>query len=113
MSLKKSVLFFMVLWLCLQPCFSEKSYTIKESELNQIQEQTVRLQNIVNEQKNSISELTNSVKTLETQRNQYLMLSNELRTENKKLKKKNDRLTYISLGACSALLGVTALTFFK
>lgn len=80
-------------------CFSEKSYTITESELNEIFHQTDAMMMKVNE-------LTESVKKLENQRNEYMTLSSELRQENENLQAKVKTYRYITLGVCSgAIIG--------
>ena len=81
--LKKSVLGFLLSVLLLSHGISEKSYTITESELTEILTQTDRMMMQVNE-------LTDSVKKLESQRNQYMTLSNELRLEAETEKKKKE-----------------------
>lgn len=94
---QKSVLFLLVSGLCLLPCFSEKTYTITESELNQIQEETNRL--------------TQTVEKLETQRNGYLTLSSELKRENEELQAKVRTYRLVTIGVCSGAL-VGGLTYY-
>lgn len=101
---QKSVLFFLVLVLFSLPCFSEKSYTITESELNEIFQQTDAMMMQVNE-------LTESVKKLENQRNGYLTLSNELKRENEKLQSKVKTYRLVTIGVCSGAL-VGGLTYY-
>lgn len=80
-------------------CFSEKSYTITESELNEIFHQTEAVMM-------KVDELTTSVKKLENQRNEYMTLSSELRQENEKLQARVKTYRYITLGVCSgAIIG--------
>lgn len=74
---------FLLSVLLLSPGISEKSYTITESELNQIQAETDRIMMKVNE-------LTDSVKRLESQRNEYMTLSRELRLEAEAERKKKE-----------------------
>lgn len=99
---QKSVLFFLVSVLSLLPCFSEKSYTITESELTEILTQTDRMMLKVNE-------LTESAKKLESQRNEYMTLSNELRLEAETEKKKKEfwRNTAITISASVIAGGIT------
>lgn len=94
---QKSVLFFLVSVLFLLPCFSEKSYTITESELNQIQEETNRL--------------TQTVEKLESQRNGYLTLSSELKRENEELQAKVKTYRLVTIGVCSGAL-IGGLTYY-
>lgn len=82
-SLKKSASFFLALLFSLSVCFAEKNFTITESELTEILTQTDRMMMQVNE-------LTDSVKKLESQRNQYMTLSNELRLEAETERKKKE-----------------------
>lgn len=80
-------------------CFSEKSYTITESELTEILHHTDQMMM-------KVDELTESVKKLENQRNEYMTLSSELRQENEKLQAKVKTYRYITLGICSgAIIG--------
>lgn len=95
--LKKSVCFSLVLLLSLPLSFSEKSYTITESELNQIQEETVRL--------------TQTVEKLENQKNEYLTLSSELKRENEELQAKVRTYRLVTIGVCSGTL-VGSLTYY-
>lgn len=99
---QKSVLFFLVLVLFSLPCFSEKSYTVTESELRQIQEETALLMS-------SVETLTESVRKAETQLNECRALSNELRKENETLKAKVRTYRLVTIGVCSGALvgGVT------
>ena len=101
--LKNFISSFLVFFLVSLPCFSEKSYTITESELRTIEFETKNLTM-------KVSELTESVKRLESQRNQYLTLSKELENENKALRAKADTYRYITLGVCSGAIigGLTA-----
>lgn len=94
---QKLALFFLVLVLCLLPCFSEKTYTITESELKQIQEETNRL--------------TQTVEKLENQRNGYLTLSSELKRENEELKAKVKTYRLVTIGVCSGAL-VGGITYY-
>lgn len=80
---QKSVFFLLVFLLFSSVCFSEKSYTITESELNEIFQQTDAMMM-------KVDELTESVKKLENQRNEYMTLSNELRLEAETEKKKKE-----------------------
>ena len=84
------------------PCFSEKSYTVTESELRQIQEETALLMS-------SVETLTESVRKAETQLNDCRALSNELRKENETLKAKVKNYRLVTIGVCSGALvgGVT------
>ena len=86
-----------MLLLSLPLSFSEKSYTITESELNQIQEETVRL--------------TQTVEKLENQRNEYLTLSSELKRENEELQTKVKTYRFVTIGVCSGAL-VGGLTYY-
>ena len=95
--LKKSVCFSLVLLLSLPLSFSEKTYTITESELNQIQEETARL--------------TQTVEKLENQRNEYLTLSSELKRENEELQAKVKTYRLVTIGVCSGAL-VGGLTYY-
>ena len=96
---QKSVSVLFVFFLSLSACFSEKSYTITESELNEIFQQTEAMMM-------KVDELTESVKKLESQRNEYMTLSSELRQENEKLQAKVKTYRYITLGVCSgAIIG--------
>lgn len=95
--LKNCISLFLVFFLVSLPCFSEKSYTITESELRAIEFETNSLMMKVNE-------LTESVKKLESQRNQYLTLSKELENENKALRSKVKAYRYVALGACSGAI---------
>lgn len=95
--LKKSVFFSLVLLLSLPLSFSEKTYTITESELNQIQEETARL--------------TQTVERLENQRNEYLTLSSELKRENEELQAKVRTYRLVTIGVCSGAL-VGGLTYY-
>ena len=95
--LKKSVCFSLVLLLSLPLSFSEKTYTITESELNQIQEETARL--------------TQTVEKLENQRNEYLTLSSELKRENEELQAKVRTYRLVTIGVCSGAL-VGGLTYY-
>lgn len=81
--LRKSVLGFLLSVLFLSPGISETKYTITESELKEILNQTDQMMMKVNE-------LTDSVKRLESQRNQYMTLSNELRLEAEAERKKKE-----------------------
>lgn len=83
--------------LFLLPCFSEKSYTITESELNQIQEETNRL--------------TQTVEKLESQRNGYLTLSSGLKRENEELQAKVKTYRLVTIGVCSGAL-IGGLTYY-
>ena len=100
--LKKSFLGSLLSVLLLSPCFSEKSYTITESELTEILTQTDRMMM-------KVDELTDSVKKLESQRNQYMTLSNELRLEAETEKKKKEfwRNATITISASVIAGGVT------
>lgn len=95
--LKKSVCFSLVLLLSLPLSFSENTYTITESELNQIQEETARL--------------TQTVEKLENQRNEYLTLSSELKRENEELQAKVRTYRLVTIGVCSGAL-VGGLTYY-
>ena len=95
--LKKSVFFSLVLLLSLPLSFSEKTYTITESELNQIQEETARL--------------TQTVEKLENQKNEYLTLSSELKRENEELQAKVRTYRLVTIGVCSGAL-VGGLTYY-
>lgn len=95
--LKKSVFFSLVLLLSLPLSFSEKTYTITGSELNQIQEETARL--------------TQTVERLENQRNEYLTLSSELKRENEELQAKVRTYRLVTIGVCSGAL-VGGLTYY-
>jgi len=95
--LKKSVCFSLVLLLSLPLSFSENTYTITESELNQIQEETARL--------------TQTVERLENQRNEYLTLSSELKRENEELQAKVRTYRLVTIGVCSGAL-VGGLTYY-
>lgn len=99
---QKSVLFFLASGLFSLPCFSEKSYTVTESELRQIQEETALLMS-------SVETLTESVRKAETQLNDCRALSNELRKENETLKAKVRTYRLVTIGVCSGALvgGVT------
>lgn len=77
--------------------FSEKTYTITESELNQIQEETARL--------------TQTVEKLENQRNEYLTLSSELKRENEELQAEVRTYRLVTIGVCSGAL-VGGLTYY-
>ena len=88
----------------MQPCFSEKSYTITESELRAIEFETNNLMM-------KVETLTESVKKLESQKNQYLTLSQELENENKALKAKVETYRYITLGIGSAAI-ISGLTVY-
>lgn len=101
---QKSVLFFLVSVLCLLPCFSEKNYTVTESELNQIQEETALLMN-------SVETLTESVKKAEKQLNECRALSNELRKENETLQAKVKTYRLVTIGVCSGAL-VGGITYY-
>lgn len=95
--LKKSVCFSLVLLLSLSLSFSEKTYTITESELNQIQEETARL--------------TQTVEKLENQKNEYLTLSSGLKRENEELQAKVRTYRLVTIGVCSGAL-VGGLTYY-
>ena len=95
--LKNFISSFLVFFLVSLPCFSEKSYTITESELRAIEFETNSLMM-------KVDELTESVKRLESQRNQYLTLSKELENENKALRSKVKAYRYVALGACSGAI---------
>ena len=96
---QKSVFFLLAFLLFSSVCFSEKSYTVTESELNEIFQQTDAMMM-------QVDELTESVKKLENQRNEYMTLSSELRQENEKLQAKVKTYRYITLGVCSgAIIG--------
>lgn len=95
--LRKSVCFSLVLLLSLPLSFSENTYTITESELNQIQEETARL--------------TQTVERLENQRNEYLTLSSELKRENEELQAKVRTYRLVTIGVCSGAL-VGGLTYY-
>lgn len=99
---QKSVLFFLVSVLFSLPCFSEKNYTITESELTEIQEETALLMS-------SVETLTESVRKAETQLNDCRALSNRLRTENEALQAKVKNYRLVTIGVCSGVLvgGVT------
>lgn len=86
------------------PCFSEKSYTITESELNEIFQHTDSMMMQVNE-------LTESVKKLENQRNEYMQLSSELKAENETLQAKVKTYRLVTIGVCSGAL-VGGLTYY-
>ena len=101
---QKSVCFFLVSVLFLLPCFSEKSYTITESELNEIFQQTDAMMMQVNE-------LTGSVKKLENQRNEYMQLSSELKAENEELQAKVKTYRLVTIGVCSGAL-VGGITYY-
>ena len=90
--------------LFLLPCFSEKSYTITESELNEIFQQTDAMMMQVNE-------LTESVKKLENQRNEYMQLSSELKAENEELQAKVKTYRLVTIGVCSGAL-VGGITYY-
>ena len=83
--------------LLLLPCFSEKSYTITESELKAIELKTDQLMS-------SVETLKESLKKAESQRNQYMTLSKELESENKALRSKVKAYRYVALGACSGVI---------
>lgn len=101
---QKSVLFFLVLVLFSLPCFSEKSYTVTESELNQIQEETALLMN-------SVETLTESVKKAEKQLNECRALSNELKKENEELQAEVRTYRLVTIGVCSGAL-VGGITYY-
>ena len=86
------------------PCFSEKSYTITESELSEIFQQTDAMMMQVNE-------LTGSVKKLENQRNEYMQLSSELKAENEELQAKVKTYRLVTIGVCSGAL-VGGITYY-
>lgn len=86
------------------PCFSEKSYTVTESELNQIQEETILLMN-------SVETLTESVKKAERQLNECRALSNELKKENAELQAKVRTYRLVSIGVWSGAM-VGGLTYY-
>ena len=90
--------------LFLLPCFSEKSYTITESELSEIFQQTDAMMMQVNE-------LTESVKKLENQRNEYMQLSSELKAENEELQAKVKTYRLVTIGVCSGAL-VGGITYY-
>jgi predicted Holliday junction resolvase-like endonuclease len=80
---RKSAFIFLLSVLLLSHGISEKSYTITESELKEILNQTDKTMMKVNE-------LTGSVKKLESQRNEYMTLSSELRLEAEAERKKKE-----------------------
>lgn len=100
--MRKSASFFLALLFLSSVCFAEKSYTITESELIQIRTETDRMMM-------QVSELTESVKRLESQRNQYMTLSSELKKEAEKEKKKKEiwRSATITISASVIAGGVT------
>jgi len=101
-----SACFFLLLSASL-PCYAEKTYIITESELAEILTHT-------NQMMLKVNELTDSVKKLENQRNEYLTLSNELRAENEELQSKVKTYRYITIGVCSgAVLSGLAIYFLK
>lgn len=75
-----------------------------ESELTEILQHTDQMMM-------KVDELTDSVKKLENQRNQYMTLSNELRQENEKLKSKVKTYRLITIGVCSGAL-ISGLTVY-
>ena len=101
--LKNCISLFLAFFLVSLPCFSEKSYTITESELRAIELRTDQLMS-------SVETLKESLKKAESQRNQYMTLSKELESENKALRAKADTYRYITLGVCSGAIigGLTA-----
>lgn len=102
--LKKLFLGCLLSVLLLSPCFSEKSSTITESELTEILTQTDRMMM-------KVDELTESVKKLESQRNEYMTLSNELKRENEELQAKVKAYRLVTIGVCSGAL-VGGLTYY-
>lgn len=98
MSLKKLLLGLALFFFSFSALFSEKYFQISESELDQIQAETLQMMN-------SVETLTQSVKELESQKKQYLELSNELRKETQQLQTKVKRYQLITL---SVGLGVVA-----
>lgn len=99
---RKSVCFFLALFFSFSVGVSEAYFSISESELNQIQAETDKMMMKVNE-------LTGSVKKLESQRNQYMTLSNELRLEAEAERKKKEfwRNATITISASVIAGGVT------
>lgn len=106
MSLKKLLLGLALFFFSLSALFSEKYFQISETELNQIQTETLQMMN-------SVKTLTQSVKELESQKNQYLELSNELRKENQQLqaKVKRSQLITLSVGLGVVAGGLTYIIF--
>ena len=105
--LKKSVFVFLLWAFSSLACYSEKFYQISETELNLIQSDTSNLMQ-------QVETLTESVKTLETQRNELIALSDELKTENQKLKNNVKKWQSITLGVCSgAIVGAVTAYFLK
>lgn len=102
-SLRKSAFALLVSLLFSWACYGEKSYTITESGLDEIQAQTDLLMM-------KVGTLTESVKRLENQRNEYLTLSDKLRQENEKLQAKvrNYRTVTIGLASGAIIAGLTA-----
>jgi predicted Holliday junction resolvase-like endonuclease len=80
---RKSVCFFLALFFSFSVGVSEAYFSISESELNQMQAETDKMMMKVNE-------LTGSVKRLESQRNEYMTLSSELRLEAEAERKKKE-----------------------
>ena len=93
----KKLLFILCFLLSFSLCFSEKYFQISETELNQIQAETLKMTN-------SVETLTESVKKLEYQKNQYLTLSNELKKENQQLQQKVKNYRYITIGISAGLI---------
>ena len=58
-----------------------------------------------------VNELTESVKKLESQRNEYMTLSNELKRENEELQAKVKAYRLVTIGVCSGAL-VGGLTYY-
>lgn len=100
-SLRKSACALLLCSLFSSACFSERYYQISGAELDEIQSRTEILTS-------SVERLTESVRTLEEQRNQYMALSDELRNEAESMKSKVRayRLATLCIGA--GLLGAAA-----
>lgn len=100
-SLRRLVLSFLLFSFFCSDCFSEIVFKIKETELEQISQQTKTLTDIVNEQNKQLQG--------------YQKLSAELRKEVESQKKKAQIYKGIAIGACvsSVLLGGALLVTCK
>ena len=96
--LRKQVFICLLFLFSYSECFSENTFKIKESELNQILEETKNLTKIVNEQNNQLL--------------QYQKLSVELRNEVENQKRKTQMYKNLAVAGCISTGALGGIIYF-